>query len=699
MPQLLIELFSEEIPARMQSQGSAALRDLICGSLKEASLSFDTCASYATPRRITLVVDGLPHAQPDIKEERRGPRRDAPVNALEGFLKANNLTREECEIRTAGKGEFWFATIDKKGRTTCDLIKEILPSVISKFPWQKSMRWGKGSLRWVRPLKNVMCILDGEPVPIELENDVSSIGQSWGHRFYSPNPFGVKFFDDYEKSLNQARVILDTERRQKTILEGAEKLVSVFGCSIVSDPALLSEVSGLVEWPVPMLGRIDPEFMDLPDEVLMTSMKSHQKYFSVKKNDGGLAPYFVVVANIDPDDGSKAVVSGNERVLRARLSDAKFFWDQDRRQKLETLLPRLNGMIFHEKLGSLSNKVKRLEGLALALSPLLDADAEKAKKAAQLCKADLVSGMVGEFASLQGIMGRYYALAGGEHEDVAGAIAEHYSPAGPNDACPNDRISLTISISDKLDTLVGFFGVNEKPTGSRDPFGLRRAALGIIRMILENKLRLPLNEIFLMAREQYRKPAADGEILAQFSETNDDGTCKDLLSFFSDRLKVHLRSQGVRHDLIDAVFALKNEDDLFRIVSRVNALQSFLDTEDGKNLLAGYRRATNIVEIEEKKEGISFDGPITSEVLVETSERSLAEEIEKAAVAVDQALLNEDFTTAMAHMSGLREPVDLFFDNVTVNADQKNIRENRLRLLSSFRSLLGRVASFGKIEG
>jgi len=307
--------------------------------------------------------------------------------------------------------------------------------------------------------------------------------------------------------------------------------------------------------------------------------------------------------------------------------------------------------------------------------------------------------MVGEFASLQGIMGCYYALAGGEHEDVAGAIAEHYSPAGPNDACPNDRISLTISISDKLDTLVGFFGVNEKPTGSRDPFGLRRAALGIIRMILENKLRLPLNEIFLMAREQYRKPTADGEILAQFSETNDDGTCKDLLSFFSDRLKVHLRSQGVRHDLIDAVFALKNEDDLFRIVSRVNALQSFLDTEDGKNLLAGYRRATNIVEIEEKKEGVSFDGLITSEVLVETSERSLAEAIEKAAVAVDQALLNEDFTTAMAHMSGLREPVDLFFDNVTVNADQKNIRENRLRLLSSFRSLLGRVASFGKIEG
>ena len=699
MPQLLIELFSEEIPARMQSQGSAALRDLICTSLKDASLSFDNCASYSTPRRIALVVDELPHSQPDVKEEKRGPRRDAPARALDGFLAANNLTREDCEVREAGKGEFWFATIEKKGRTTFDLIKEILPSVISKFPWQKSMRWGKGSLRWVRPLKNVMCILDGEPVHIELENEVSSIGQSWGHRFYSPNPFEVRFFDDYEKSLNQARVILDAERRQKTIIEEAEKLVSALGCSIVSDPALLSEVSGLVEWPVPMLGRIDPEFMDLPDEVLMTSMKSHQKYFSVKKNGGDLAPYFVVVANIDPDDGGKAVVSGNERVLRARLSDAKFFWDQDRRQKLETSLPRLNGMTFHEKLGSLSQKVQRLEGLAIALGPLLNADAEKAKKAAQLCKADLVSGMVGEFASLQGIMGRHYALADGEHEDVARAIAEHYSPAGPNDACPNDRISLTISISDKLDTLVGFFGVNEKPTGSRDPFGLRRAALGIIRMVLENKLRLSLNEIFLMARQQYRKPAADREILAQFAETNDDGTCKDLLSFFSDRLKVHLRSQGVRHDLIDAVFALKNEDDLFRIVSRVSALQEFLDTKDGKNLLAGYRRATNIVEIEEKKDGVFFEGLVSPEVLVETSERRLADAIEKAAKGVDQALVTEDFTAAMAHMSALREPVDLFFDNVTVNTDKSDIRENRLRLLSNFRSLLGRVASFENIKG
>ena len=699
MPQLLIELFSEEIPARMQSNGSAALRDLICASLKDASLSFDTCASYSTPRRIVLVVDGLPHAQTDVKKETRGPRRDAPARALEGFLTANNLTREECQVRDANKGEFWFATIEKKGRRTSDVVKEILPSVISKFPWQKSMRWGKGSLRWVRPLKNIMCILDGEPVQIELENEVSSIGQSWGHRFYSPNPFGVSNFDDYERSLNQARVILDAERRQKIIIEGAEKLVSALGCSIVSDPALLSEVSGLVEWPVPMLGRIDPEFMDLPDEVLMTSMKSHQKYFSVKKNDGGLAPYFVVVANIDPDDGGKAVVSGNERVLRARLSDAKFFWDQDRRQKLETSLPRLNEMIFHEKLGSLSHKVQRLEGLAVALGPLLDADAEKAKKAAQLCKADLVSGMVGEFASLQGIMGRYYALASGEHEDVARAIAEHYSPAGPNDACPNDRISLTISISDKLDTLVGFFGVNEKPTGSRDPFALRRAALGIIRMVMENKLRLPLNEIFLMAREQYRKPAADWEILAQFAKTNDDGTCKDLLSFFSDRLKVHLRSQGVRHDLIDAVFALKNEDDLFRIVSRVSALQEFLDTEDGKNLLAGYRRATNIVEIEEKKDGVFFEGVISPEVLVETSERRLAGAIEKAAKGVDQALLTEDFSAAMAHMSALREPVDLFFDNVTVNTDKSDIRENRLRLLSNFRSLIGRVASFENIKG
>ena len=608
MAQLLLELFSEEIPARMQGSGAAALKDLVCKSLKEASLEFDSAAAYSTPRRIALVVEGLPEAQPDISEEKRGPRSDAPETAIEGFLRANNLTLDDCEKREAGKGEFWFATIEQKGRQTADILPEILPEAIRKLPWQKSMRWGSGSLRWVRPLQSILCVLDGTPVTLEIGDGVPCGRETRGHRFYAPDAIEVGFFDDYEKSLQRAKVVLNPETRRTLISEKAEALAADAGYALKPDPALLGEVTGLVEWPVPLLGTIDTEFMELPDEVLTTSMRSHQKYFSVEKEDGTLAPHFVVVSNIDADDGGAAIVAGNERVLRARLSDAKFFWDQDRKQKLEEFLPGLDGMVFHEKLGSLTDKVARLENLAAALAPMMGADAGKSRRAAHLCKADLMTGMVGEFASLQGVMGRYYAMDGGEDTDVADAIARHYSPAGPDDDCPTAPVSLAVSIADKLDTLVGFFGIDEKPTGSRDPYALRRAALGIIRMVLENGLRMPLSEIIALARKEYRAQGQvgasdDPDMTHTLQEIDDDVAMADLVSFFADRLKVHLRSQGVRHDLIDAVFALEDEDDLVRIVARVGALQKFLATEDGENLLAAYRRATNIVEIEEKKDG------------------------------------------------------------------------------------------------
>jgi len=704
MAQLLLELFSEEIPARMQGSGAAALKDLVCKSLKEASLEFDSAAAYSTPRRIALVVEGLPEAQPDISEEKRGPRSDAPETAIEGFLRANNLTLDDCEKREAGKGEFWFATIEQKGRQTADILPEILPEAIRKLPWQKSMRWGSGSLRWVRPLQSILCVLDGTPVTLEIGDGVPCGRETRGHRFYAPDAIEVGFFDDYEKSLQRAKVVLNPETRRTLISEKAEALAADAGYALKPDPALLGEVTGLVEWPVPLLGTIDTEFMELPDEVLTTSMRSHQKYFSVEKEDGTLAPHFVVVSNIDADDGGAAIVAGNERVLRARLSDAKFFWDQDRKQKLEEFLPGLNGMVFHEKLGSLTDKVARLENLAAALAPMMGADAGKSRRAAHLCKADLMTGMVGEFASLQGVMGRYYAMDGGEDTDVADAIAQHYSPAGPDDDCPIAPVSLAVSIADKLDTLVGFFGIDEKPTGSRDPYALRRAALGIIRMVLENGLRMPLSEIIALARREYR---AQGQVGASddpdtthtLQEVDDDVAMADLVSFFADRLKVHLRSQGVRHDLIDAVFALEDEDDLVRIVSRVEALQEFLGTEDGENLLAAYRRATNIVEIEEKKDGTRFDGFIDLQIPAEHAEESLRRTFAEVSLEVRTAISNEDFTGAMTNMAALRNPIDLFFNQVKVNVQDGATRVNRLNTLAHFRGILGKVADFGRIEG
>ena len=693
MAQLLLELFSEEIPARMQRRAADDLKKLIGEALSEAGLSKETISAYPTPRRLTIVVEGLPDAQPDISEEKRGPRTDAPEKAVQGFLKANGVALEDCEKRTAGKGEFWFAVIERKGQPTRDVLSQILPDAIRKLPWQKSMRWGEGSFRWVRPLQRVMCVLDGKTVPLEIADGIPSGNTTSGHRFLAPEPFEVGFFDDYEKTLQLKKVVLKASTRRDLIVQKAKELTAEKNLEIKHDAALLNEVAGLVEWPNVLMGAIDGDFMVLPDEVLTTSMRSHQKYFSVVFSDGKLAPYFIVVANMEASDGGAAIIAGNERVLRARLSDAKFFWDQDRKTTLESRVPALAQMVFHQKLGTLEDKVTRITALATELSQWVPgADRDLVRSAATLCKADLTTGMVGEFASLQGVMGRYYALAEDEKPEVADAIAEHYSPAGPDDACPTKPVSIAVALADKIDTLVGFFGIDEKPTGSRDPFALRRAALGITRIILENELRLPLLDAFAIAHRLY----ADMEGVEGWDA---DTVSADLMSFFADRLKVDLRGKGVRHDLIAAVFALGGEDDIVRLVRRVDALQSFLTTEDGENLLAGYRRATNIVTIEEKKDSRSYAGDMRSELLSDAEEKTLHQMVSTSAKGADAAITKEDFTGAMEAMATLRGPVDAFFEKVTVNCDDVSLRENRLNLLSQFRAAVGQIADFGQIEG
>ena len=699
MPELLLELFSEEIPARMQARAADDLARLVTAGLKEAGLGHGEVKTFVTPRRLTLVVDDLPEKQPDLREEKRGPKVDAPDKAIEGFLKANGISREDCEEREQEKGTFLFAVVERTGAETATILPETLASVIADLPWHKSMRWGEGSMRWVRSLERILCLFDGQILQIDTRNDVPCGDITSGHRFLSPEPFSVTSFADYVQKLGDAHVILDREERKSIILEGAQKAAADEGLTLRDDPGLLEEVAGLVEWPVVMTGKIDDDFMDVPDEVLITSMRAHQKYFSLLNADGSLAPRFVVVANTEAKDGGAAIAAGNERVLRARLSDAKFFWDQDRKAELASRVQYLADSVFHAKLGSMAQKVERVTALAGELAGLIpDCDADAVMRAAHLAKADLVLDMVYEFPELQGTMGRYYALNDGEDAAIADAIADHYSPVGPNDDCPTAPVSVAVALADKLDTLVGFFAIDEKPTGSRDPYALRRAALGIIRLILENKLRLPLREAFRKAYWGYNETVTD------FENTLADGhqpklVERDLLDFFADRLKVHLREKGVRHDHVEAVFALGGEDDLVRLLARVDALSGFLATDDGENLLAAYKRASNIVAIEEKKDGASFDGNVSAEKLAQDEERALVDGLSKSAASANAAIGDEQYVTAMEAMSSLRAPVDLFFDKVTVNADDADIRANRLRLLSQFRSTLGQIADFSRIKG
>ena len=687
MAELLLELHSEEIPARMQARAADDLKRLVGDGLKAAGLAFAKAEAYVTPRRLALVVDGLPTAQPDVREEKRGPRVDAPQNAVDGFLKSSGLTLDQCEKRDTGKGVFWFAVIEKKGRGTAEVLKEILEAALAALPWPKSMRWGSESVRWVRPLHSILCLFDGAVVPVAF-GPVSAGAATKGHRFLASDVITVKNFADYSAKLRAAKVILDAGERRALILKEAERLAESRGFRLKHDEGLLDEVTGLVEWPVVLMGHIDVAFMDVPPEVLTTAMRAHQKYFSVLDQDGTLAPVFIVVANTEAADNNRHVVAGNERVLRARLSDAKFFWDQDRKHRLDTRLPALADRIFYAGLGTMADKAKRISELAGRLCHYIDgADRELAMRAGGLSKADLASGMVGEFPELQGIMGRYYALADSEHTEVAEALAEHYSPLGPADRCPTKPVSVAVALADKLDTLAGFWMIGEKPTGSKDPFALRRAALGVIRLVIENGLRLPLLQAFSDARAGYAGP--DGE----------SPEAADLLDFFADRLKVHLKERGVRHDLVAAVFAVGGEDDLVRLLARVEALKNFLETDDGANLVTAFRRAANILRIEEKKDGRSYAEAADESRLAEAEEKALFSALAEARRTSAAALEEERFADAMAALARLRQPVDAFFDKVTVNSDEKDLRANRLRLLSYIRSALAGVADFSRIEG
>ena len=695
MAELLLELLSEEIPARMQSRAAADLKRLITDQLATAGLSYDNARSFVTPRRLALVIDGLPDKQPDVTEEKKGPKKGAPEQALAGFMKANGLASlEEAELRETGKGSFYFHIRQVPGRQTAEVLPGLLAEAISAMPWPKSMRWAAIRSRWVRPLHSVVAVLDGKVLDgqVDLQGDCLTCGnESRGHRFLAPDVFEVTSFADYADRLRSAKVLLDPAERKEAVSQEAEALVSAAGLTIKADQGLLDEVTGLVEWPVVLMGKIDDVFMDLPPEVLSTSMRAHQKYFSTLDSEGKLANRFVFVANMETADEGRAIVEGNERVLRARLSDARFFWDQDRKASLASRVPALDKVVFHAKLGTLAEKVSRMQSLAVELVPHLPgADIDRARSAARLAKADLTSGMVGEFPELQGVIGRYYAQFEGEHEDVATAIAEHYAPQGPADRCPSEPTSIVTALADKLDTLVGFWAIDEKPTGSKDPYALRRAALGVIRLIIENKVRLPLEQIAGQALSGYG-PIAEN--------CDREEVVKSLMAFFADRLKVVLKDQGVRHDLISAVFALGGEDDLVRLLARVEALRGFLESEDGANILVAYRRAVNIVRIETKKDKTEYDGAVDPDLMVQGEEKALAEALEQANAAASKALAEEDFAGTMAALAALRQPVDTFFDEVTVNAKDAELRDNRLRLLSSIGATLEQVADFSKIEG
>jgi glycyl-tRNA synthetase beta chain len=698
LAKLLFELLSEEIPARMQVQAAQDLQRLLGQGLTAAGLSHDGTRGFAGPRRIAVVVDGLPRVRPDVQEEKRGPRVGAPDNAIQGFLKGAGLTSlDQAEKRATDRGEFWFAVTRRKGGPTEDVLPQVVIDAIRAMPWPKSMKWGSGAFAWVRPLHSILAVFDGKPLRGQLElgghmPPVKFGNRTRGHRFMSAGQISIEEVAGYIRQLRAARVIVDHVERAAVIRAKVETLALQNGVTVHHDEGLIDEVTGLVEWPVPLIGTIDAAFMDLPPEVLITSMRTHQRYFATHKEDGSLADRFVVVANMITSDGGTEIIAGNERVLRARLADARFFWDQDRKVKLEDRLPALKGIVFHAKLGTQYERVERIAVLAKEIVAqeksafFKGVDIAHVEQAARLCKADLVSGMVGEFPELQGTMGRYYALHEGLPAAVADAIAEHYAPQGASSSCPTAPASVAVALADRIDSLAGFWGIREKPTGSRDPFGLRRAALGSIRLITENDLRLGLDGVFAAAERGYRERADRG----------------DLLGFFADRLKVQVREQGVRHDLVDAVFALGDEDDLVRLLARVKALQAFIGADDGKNLLVAYNRAANIVRAEEKKDktlATKIAGDVDASLLQTVEEKAVAAALAAADAKAAPALAKEDFTAAMTALAELRSTIDVFFDRVTVNADDQSLRLNRLKLLNRIRATVNHVADFSKIEG
>jgi glycyl-tRNA synthetase beta chain len=720
MPDLLLELLSEEIPARMQTRAAEDLRKAVTDRLVEAGLIYEGAKAFVTPRRLTLAVQGVPVRQPDRREEKKGPRVGAPKEAIAGFLKSTGLkSLDEAKVQPDQKGDLYVAVIEKPGRPALDVISEILPEVIKSFPWPKSMRWGAqsknpGALNWVRPLHSILATFgpeteDPDIVPFTVDG-IAAGNVTRGHRFLAPESFTVRRLADYSAKLDKAKVVLDAERRREIILTEAKQLAFAQGLELVEDDGLLAETAGLVEWPVVLMGTFDEAFLQIPEEVIRATIRNNQKCFVLRDAaHAKLVNKFLLVANLEAEDGGKAIVAGNERVIRARLADARFFYQSDLKTRLEDRLPSFKDIVFHEKLGTQAERIERIERLAGELAPLVGADVKKAKRAAHLCKADLLTEMVGEFPELQGTMGKYYAQEQGEDEAVAHAIVDHYRPKGPDDLVPSDPVSVAVALADKLDTLVGFWAIGEKPTGSKDPFALRRAALGVIRLLLENQISLRLHaackQTLVGRRIELVRPAAEkpvgrgnlsvGKEIKEMREIVAD----ELIEFFADRLKVQLREQGARHDLVDAVFSLEGQDDLLLIVRRVEALGPFLDGEDGNNLLAGYKRATNIIRIEEKKDNRHYTGVPQAKLYRQPEETALAAAIEAAKIEATRAVAREDFVAAMRAMAGLRPAVDAFFDKVTVNVDDKASRENRLKLLNQIREATRAVADFSKIEG
>jgi glycyl-tRNA synthetase beta chain len=692
MPELLLELFSEEIPARMQARAAEDLARLVSAAL--APLAPQDVRTFHGPRRLALVAQ-VASATPETRSTERGPRAGASEAALNGFLRKHGASRD------AVREEGGYLVLDRvvPAVDAETIIARELPDLLRRFPWPKAMRWGGTSaFAWVRPLRRILCVLDGRVVPFDLRegaddgHGLASGNETEGHRFMAPGAFAVGSFADYRAELAARHVILDAAEREALIRKEAVRLAEAEGLSVVEDEGLIAEIAGLTEWPVGLVGRIDAAFMDLPEEVLRTSMRVNQRYLSLRNQDGSAAARFIVFANVVPADGGAAIVAGNERVLRARLSDARFFWDQDRKQPLEAYLPKLAEVTFHAKLGSQRDRVDRLLRLAGELAPLVGADRTLAERAALLCKADLVTGMVGEFPELQGVMGRYYALAHGEDGAVANAIRDHYAPRGADDDVPAEPVSVALALADRIDTLAGFFAVGEKPSGSGDPFALRRAALGIIRLVRDNELRIDLRPLFHASSVAYH---AQGVC----SETRARAVVDEILDFLAERLRVQLRAEGKRHDIVAAVLARGADGDLNRVLARADAIETLLSTEDGANLRTAYARAVNILRIEEKRDGRAYDAPPDPRLYREAEERALAAALDTAEPAIDANLAAEDFVAAMTALAALRAPLDRFFDRVTVNAPEPKMRVNRLFLLSRVRRAMDRIADFSKLEG
>lgn len=685
MPDLLIELFSEEIPARMQAKAATDLQKAMTDGLVEAGLTYAGAAAFATPRRLTLTVHGLLAQSPSLREERKGPRVDAPEQALAGFLRGAGVAREALSVRADKKGDVYIATIEKPGRPAAEIIAETLEKTVRQFPWPKSMRWGSGSLRWVRPLHSILCLLSDEAgadvIPIEIEG-VRVGDTTYGHRFMAPDPISVTGFEDYQAKLKRAFVLLDAQERKEAIWQEASNQAFAVGLDLVDDRGLLSEVAGLVEWPVVLMGKIDAQFLSLPAEVLQTSMKEHQKFFSLRNPKTAQIEGFITVANRTTADQGATILAGNQKVLSARLADAKFFWENDLRlaqnEGMSRWVDRLSNVTFHNKLGSQKQRVDRLVQLSADLAPLIGADPALAAQAASVVKADLSSEMVYEFPELQGLMGSYYSQAAGLPDDVAKACIEHYAPLGPSDQVPQTPLSVTVALADKIDLLTAFWAINEKPTGSKDPFALRRAALGVIRLLIENNVSLSLLSVL-----QKAYPNAD---------------LQDLLGFFHDRLKVFLRDQGLRHDIIDACIAVSGNDNLTVLVKRAQALSQFLKTDDGDNLLQAFRRANNILSQAEAKDGVEYSYGADVKYAENAQERAVFEILDRQEPLIEQAMNAAEFSNALAGLAALRAPLDGFFEAVQINAENAVIRRNRLNLLSRIRALGVQVADLSRVE-